>query len=187
MPTQQQPGAQAGQSAPSPALDSWEGLGIPLDYGSRRNLPLQVEATRLITIARNADGMDIQLSPKAALAWLRLKDSAARSGVTLVAISGFRSVERQSEIIRAKLLSGQAIEEILQTVAAPGCSEHHTGRALDIGIPGEEALTEGFADTPAFYWLEVNAGSFGFRLSYPRDNPHGISYEPWHWCFHEKM
>ena len=23
----------------------------------------------------------------------------------------------------------------------------------------------------------------GFVLSYPRDNPHGIVYEPWHWCW----
>jgi LAS superfamily LD-carboxypeptidase LdcB len=20
-------------------------------------------------------------------------------------------------------------------------------------------------------------------MSYPRDNPHGIVYEPWHWCW----
>jgi hypothetical protein len=25
------------------------------------------------------------------------------------------------------------------------------------------------------------AGRHGFRLSYPRDNPHGVIYEPWHW------
>jgi D-alanyl-D-alanine carboxypeptidase len=116
-----------------------------------------------------------------------MRNAANGNGMKLVAISGFRSIDRQSEIIRAKLASGQAIEEILRTVAAPGYSEHHTGRAIDIGIPGEEALTEGFADTPEFRWLDVNAGGFGFKLSYPCGNPHGISYEPWHWCFHAKV
>ena len=32
--------------------------------------------------------------------------------------------------------------------------------------------------------VQFNAGAHGFRLSYPRDNPHGIVYEPWHWCWH---
>jgi zinc D-Ala-D-Ala carboxypeptidase len=172
-------------SAPSPALDSWAGLGIPADYGGRRGLQLQVEATNLVSIGPNPDGRDLQLTPAASAAWRKIKDAASRGGVPLVAISGFRSIERQSEIIRAKLSSGQAIDEILRTVAAPGYSEHHTGRAIDIGALGEEQLTEGFADTPAFRWLEANAGAFGFRLSYPRGNPHGISFEPWHWCHHD--
>ena len=25
-------------------------------------------------------------------------------------------------------------------------------------------------------------GDFGVAMSSPRDNPHGIVYEPWHWC-----
>ena len=25
--------------------------------------------------------------------------------------------------------------------------------------------------------------AYGFVMSYPRDNPHGIVYEPWHWCW----
>ena len=25
------------------------------------------------------------------------------------------------------------------------------------------------------------AGAFGFSMTYPRDNPWGIIYEPWHW------
>ena len=37
--------------------------------------------------------------------------------------------------------------------------------------------------TPAFAWLAANAGAHGFHMSYPRDNPHGIVYEPWHWRF----
>ena len=35
----------------------------------------------------------------------------------------------------------------------------------------------------AVAWLRANADAFGFALSYPRDNPHGLVYEPWHWRF----
>lgn len=166
-----------------PAFALNDTLGIPSDYGKSRNLAPQAEATELVPIGCNPDGRVIQLSPAAAAAWTRMRDDASRAGVALVAISGFRSIERQAEIVRSKLSAGQAIEAILRTVAAPGYSEHHTGRAIDIGFPGQEPLIEEFDETPAFQWLELNAGGYGFVLSYPRGNSHGIAYEPWHWCF----
>ena len=67
--------------------------------------------------------------------------------------------------------------------APPGCSEHHTGRAVDIGTPHCKVLDEEFEQTEAFDWLVRFAGKFGFRLSYPRGNSCGYAYEPWHWCF----
>jgi len=79
------------------------------------------------------------------------------------------------------------VEEILTVNAAPGYSEHHSGYALDIGTPGEPPAEESFESTAAFAWLGEHAGRFGFQLSYPRDNPHGIVYEPWHWCWHDAI
>lgn len=158
-------------------------LGIPADYASRRGLALQAEARELVSIGASPEGKDIRLAPAAAAAWGKMAEAAALAGAALVPISGFRSVERQTEIIRAKLAAGQSIGSILAAVAAPGYSEHHTGRAIDIAAPGEEPLTEAFAATPAHRWLAAHAHEFGFRLSYPRDNPHGIAYEPWHWCY----
>jgi D-alanyl-D-alanine carboxypeptidase len=158
-------------------------LGIPADYGASRGLSLQAEAVLLVAVGKNTEGRDIQLAPPAAAAWARMRDKAASAGITLVAHSGFRSILRQEEIIRAKLGKGQSIESILQVMAAPGYSEHHTGNALDIGVPGAAALTEDFDQTGAFAWLKAHAHSFGFRLSYPSDNPHGIVYEPWHWFY----
>ncbi len=46
------------------------------------------------------------------------------------------------------------------------------------------ALEEEFETTPAYRWLCDNAGRSGFRQSFPRNNIHGIAYEPWHW-YHE--
>jgi D-alanyl-D-alanine carboxypeptidase len=158
-------------------------LSIPPDYGTRRGLKLLIEATELVPIGENPDGQEVRLAPAAAATWAEMKEGAFEVGITLVPISGFRSIERQAEIIRTKLAAGQTIDDILLTVAAPGYSEHHTGRAIDIGAPGEPPLTEGFAETPAFSWLEGHAPDYGFTLSFPRDNPHGIAYEPWHWCY----
>ena len=59
----------------------------------------------------------------------------------------------------------------------------HSGLAIDISAPGEPPAEESFEATDAFAWLQSNAGGHDFVMSYPRDNPHGIVYEPWHWCF----
>ena len=158
-------------------------LGIPSDYAVARGLPARAEATRLVSIGANPGGRDISLEPAAAAAWERMREAAAADGCTLVAISGFRSVERQDEIIRGRLSRGEKIHDILRTMAAPGYSEHHTGRAIDLGAPGEPLLTEGFSLTREYAWLVDHAHAYGFRLSYPRDNVHGIAFEPWHWCF----
>lgn len=159
-------------------------LGIPADYGLRRRLSPQREAARVISVGRAPDdGKPVRLAPRAAAAWKTMRAAADRDGIRLLPLSGFRSVARQARIIRRKLAAGQRIPDILRLVAAPGYSEHHTGRAIDIGAPGETDLEESFARTTAFRWLRKNAAHFGFHLSYPRGNPHGIAYEPWHWCW----
>jgi D-alanyl-D-alanine carboxypeptidase len=165
-------------SAVSPAL------GIPSDYAVKRRLTLQPEATELVSIASGSEGREVRLAPAAAVAWKRMRDAASGEGITLLAISGFRSIERQAEIIQRKLKAGETIDAVLKSVAAPGYSEHHSGCAIDIGVPDEEPLTEGFAMTAGFHWLQGHAGDFGFRLSYPRHNDHGMTFEPWHWRFH---
>ena len=160
-------------------------LGIPATYRAQRRLPWQPEARRLVSIGRAADdGQPVRLAPRAAAAWRRMHAAAARDGVDLLPLSGFRSVARQAGIIREKLAAGQSLAAILRLVAAPGCSEHHTGRAVDVGASAAAELDVTFARTAAFRWLQQHAGRFGFRLSYPRKNVHGIAYEPWHWCWH---
>ncbi|MBI5426360.1 MAG: D-alanyl-D-alanine carboxypeptidase family protein [Opitutae bacterium] len=128
------------------------------------------------------DGKAIRLTPRAAAAWRRMRDAAAADGLTLLPLSGFRSVARQTKIIRGHLAKGRPLADILRYVAAPGCSEHHTGRAIDIGSPDESAHFEATFDrTKEYRWLRRRAAEFGFTLSYPRNNPHHIGYEPWHW------
>ncbi len=158
-------------------------LGIPPDYATARGLALQIEATLLVAAGETSDGRALQLTPETCAAWQQLRAVAAGEGVQLQLLSGFRGVDRQTEIIRRKLSAGRRIDDILRVNAAPGYSEHHTGRAVDVGTPDSPPLEESFAGTAAFRWLETHASRFGFRLSYPRDNAQGIAFEPWHWCW----
>ena len=165
----------------------WSALGIPEAYSIRRSLPLRREARRLNSIGPAADdGMILRMAPRAAHAWKGMCSAAADDSIHLLPLSAFRSVRRQAQIIRAKLADGQKLDDILRLVAAPGCSEHHTGRAIDIGSPETVGLDEAFAQTREYLWLKSHAGAFGFKLSYPRKNLHRIAYEPWHWCWHPK-
>ncbi|MBN8887699.1 MAG: M15 family metallopeptidase [Rudaea sp.] len=161
-------------------------LGVPRDYGRVRGLRRVREPRRLASIGRDTQGREQYLAPHAARAWMRMREAAAQAGVELEIVSAFRGIEYQLGILKRKLDRGQSMQEILRVSAAPGYSEHHTGRALDITTPGYTALEEEFERSPAFAWLRKNAGTYKFSLSYPRGNPHGIAYEPWHWCWHDK-
>ena len=160
-----------------------EQLGAAGDHADRRKLPLFDDATILEVAHVSASGREHLLVPEAAVAWRAVRETAADDDVTLLAISGYRAFDRQVELIQAKLERGELIDDILEVMAPPGCSEHHSGRAVDIGTPGCEPLSEAFERTDAFGWLERHARSFGFWLSYPRGNASGYTYEPWHWCY----
>jgi len=171
---------------PRACIAAAHALGIPRDYGRTRGLRRMREPERLVRVGRDTQGRDQYLAALAARAWARMRVAAAQDGVELEIVSAFRSVEYQLGIIRRKLERGQSIEAILRVSAAPGYSEHHSGRALDLTTPGFAPLEQEFERSAAFAWLRKNAQLYKFTLSYPRDNPHGIAYEPWHWCFHEK-
>ena len=154
-------------------------------YGDRTGLALVPEPEWLALAGHDRYQRPTWLHPAAALGWQHLQAAALREGVVLEAISGSRSHDYQRGIFERKLARGQTVDEILTVNAAPGFSEHHGGRALDIGTPGEPPAEESFESTPAFAWLQGNGAAFGFQLSYPRGNPHGINYEPWHWAHAE--
>ncbi|HEY9728051.1 MAG TPA: D-alanyl-D-alanine carboxypeptidase family protein, partial [Chroococcales cyanobacterium] len=44
-------------------------------------------------------------------------------------------------------------------------------------------LSQTFEQTGAFKWLERNAAVYNFEMSFPKNNPQGVAYEPWHWRF----
>jgi D-alanyl-D-alanine carboxypeptidase len=156
-------------------------LGIGEIHGKRQ--PFH-EATELVSMGRDIYEREQKLAPNAAASWHKMKTAAERDGITLLIVSAFRSVAYQRQIIERKLVAGQKIEQILRVSAAPGYSEHHTGRAIDITTYGCKPLTEEFEQTLAFTWLVRCAKDFDFTMTYPRNNKFGVIYEPWHWTFH---
>lgn len=168
------------------ALQAAHALGVPRDYGRTRALRLQREPRALASIGTDIHGRMQWLEPRAARAFLRMRARALEDGVVLEVVSAFRSADYQLGILRRKRERGESIAQILAVSAAPGYSEHHSGRALDLTTPGYAALEQEFEDSPAFAWLMRDAARFRFHLSYPRDNRHRIAYEPWHWCWRSR-
>ena len=158
-------------------------LGIPESYAAVHKLQPYMECTDLVSIGSDIFDRNQRMTPAAAQAWLLMQSAAANDGVELQVVSAYRSIEYQAGIIRKKLFAGQEIQTILEVSAAPGYSEHHSGRALDISTPGYKPLEEEFENSNAFRWLQSSAARFGFKMSFARNNPHQLAYEPWHWCW----
>lgn len=135
--------------------------------------------------AVTSDGR-IRLRSAAAAKFKEMQKVAQAQGIILVPLSGFRTVSQQESLFFDIAEQRQQLPTTRAEVSAPpGYSEHHTGYTIDIGdgkVPAVN-LSPRFDQTAAFKWLEKNAVRYGFELSFPKDNPQGINYEPWHWRF----
>lgn len=119
--------------------------------------------------------------------------AAADDGISLIPVSGYRSLQRQRNNFERKInyYAGQGYSKAEATrlaskiVLMPGTSEHNAGLAMDFGTNGNYTLDENFAKTQAFKWLSENAADYGFILRYESDTTHitKITYEPWHWRY----
>lgn len=159
------------------------GLGIPPDYAARHHLLPQPEARHLVQVPRDVYGRKVEMVAPAAAALKKMFTAAARDGIKLETVSGFRSMAYQTGLIRRKLGRGMTIRQALAINAVPGYSEHQTGCAIDLTTPGVPAADGSFQKSKAFAWLQRNAARFGFHLSFPRGNQYGYEYEPWHWRY----
>ena len=120
------------------------------------------------------------------LTFIEMKRQAALEGISLILLSGYRSIALQKEIFyENKSLRNQTALERARVSAPPGYSEHSTGYAIDVG-DGRRPETHfevEFEETSAFKWMKRNAAKFHFILSFPKGNNQGVSYEPWHWRY----
>jgi D-alanyl-D-alanine carboxypeptidase len=143
------------------------------------------EAKERDLVPITSDG-SIRLQATAAEKFRQMEADARAQGVILAVISGFRSTDTQDSLFfDVKEQRVQDAAKRAEVSAPPGYSEHHTGYAIDLGdanVPATHLSTE-FENTAAFKWLEQNAAKYSFELSFPPNNPQGISYEPWHWRF----
>ena len=165
------------------AIEFLEKLGVDTDFISERGLPSFVDATNLVVADVSQSGREHELVLDAANAWQKMKSAAYSQDINLIIISAYRSFARQCEIVQHSIDHAEDIASLFKTSAPPGYSEHHSGKAIDIGTMGCKPLSQEFGETAAFNWLVDNAKDFGFRLSYPENNKYGFKFEPWHWFY----
>ena len=140
-----------------------------------------------VTYAKLVDiGPGLQVHEDVAASLKAMSLAAASDGIDLTVLSGYRSHALQKRIFfDVKSERNQTAEERAKVSAPPGYSEHSTGYAIDFGDGKEPTanLSSTFESTQAFQWLQDHAASYHFVLSFPSNNPQGVSYEPWHWRF----
>ena len=108
--------------------------------------------------------------------FMELKTAAAKEGIEINFMSGFRSYSEQVRVYKGWV--EKYGEEADRVSARPGHSEHQLGLAIDVN-----ETTFDFADTPEGMWLRENCYKYGFILRYPSFEAEAITgymYEPWH-------
>jgi hypothetical protein len=92
-----------------------------------------------------------------AAAFVRMRAAAARSGIHIRVVSGFRTMAEQRALYRAyKNGTGNL-------AAPPGYSNHQSGHALDLNT----------SSAGVYSWLAHHGAAYGFKRTVPS--------EAWHW------
>ena len=109
-------------------------------------------------------------------------DDARSEGYYFYISTAYRSYDFQKALYDSYLLKDTM--EVVDTYSSrPGFSDHQTGLACDIGMPGYKF--EMFTDTDECRWLHGNAYKYGFILRYPegKENITKYKYESWHFRY----
>jgi D-alanyl-D-alanine carboxypeptidase len=114
-------------------------------------------------------------TPETVRAFNCMQTGALAEGFNLYVQSAYRTVEYQRELYNQAGGDG--------AVARPGFSEHHTGRALDLG--GPDGLLDSRGPTDTGRWVAAHAHEYGFIVRYAANNTDitGYMHEPWHITF----
>lgn len=160
-----------------------EASPIPDDFAPRNLVRMREYCDSSVVTIK---GSEIEGEKEAVDALMAMLRAAIDGGVKNWQISaGYRSVSYQKTLwdnkvyeYRQQGLSGaDAQKATAKYVAVPGASEHHTGLAFDITVPGQS-----FPLTEQSKWLATNCWEFGFILRYTEEKQGitGINAEPWH-------
>lgn len=140
-----------------PELDSTSIEQGLVTCGTRQDTGYRSGAAFTITVV-TADGKPAELAT--ANAYSVMQAEAARAGVTLTVVSGFRTMAEQQYLYACYVNCNC---NSCNLAARPGYSNHQSGHALDLNT-----------SAPGVYnWLAANAARFGFSRTVPS--------EPWHW------
>ncbi len=130
-------------------------------------------------------GTEILLERRAAQALDRLM-SAIGGWEKIVPVSGWRSQAEQQTIWEDSLRENGL--DFTQTyVARPGCSEHQTGLAIDLGLQSShiDFIRPAFPYQGICQTFRQAMAKYGWIQRYPEGKEHitGIGHEPWHFRY----
>jgi len=137
--------------------------------------PLTYSPSDLVEVGNNQ-----QMRTEAATALTTLIAGAKAEGLTIQALSGYRSYSKQVTVYNNEVSKyGQAVAD--SESAKPGYSEHQTGLAVDVG-GGGCGIEDCFGETAEGKWLALNAYRYGFIVRYTAEKQSITGYraEPWH-------
>lgn len=105
----------------------------------------------------------------------------------IAAVSGWRPYQEQVNLWNESV-DGNGLDFTRSYVAQPGCSEHHTGLAIDLGLLNGEPLDyirPNFPYEGICQQFRELAPAFGFVERYPagKEAVTGVAHEPWHFRY----
>ncbi len=132
-----------------------------------------------VKIKKNAEA-DLTLPAAAALE--KLFEDAKAEGLSLIAVSGYRSWQSQKYIYaRSVERNGEAYASTMSAQA--GASEHQLGLAADLSCASLEGeLSSAFAKKKEGRWVAAHCAEYGFIIRYKQEweDVTGYQGEPWH-------
>lgn len=173
------------------AQESTAGIDYLVLVNKLHPLPDGWEDALVTETTVNSVGDDVEVEAKAYEQYLKLKDDLEKNnGIYTELDSARRTIAAQQKIMDDFTEKyGEAYAA--KTVAKPGCSEHHTGLALDLyfKIKGDDGQfkdiyeNEDMVQYPEI-WEQIHEklADYGFILRYLDGKEHitGYGYEPWH-------
>lgn len=149
----------------------------------------QVPMVEGILIANKGNKLPADFSPgvnpEASAAVTRMRNDAAKEGITLNPFSTYRSYAYQSDLYQEYVARNGATSADTYS-AKPGFSEHQTGLAFDIGVANSASyMDQAMGEMKEGVWMARNASKYGMVLRYPdgKQAVTGYIYEPWHFRY----
>ena len=137
----------------------------------------------------NPEGSRFFVEKKTYAAFLALQaDIRENDGLEIALLNSYRNLEMQQKAFDNYFYKfGLAYAE--KYAARPGCSEHHTGFAIDVSFLQDGKLTHSAQELlkldDLFRVVHKKLAKYGFLLRYPRGKEEitRVNYEPWHYRY----
>ena len=147
-----------------------------------------IDTVELVEV-ENPEGDRFFVEKKTYEAFLKSQaDIRENHGLEIALLNSYRTLEKQQAAFDHYLHKfGLAYAE--KYAARPGCSEHHTGFALDVGFALNGKASHKNADLfsyeDMYRVVHKKMPQYGFILRYPADKVSitKINYEPWHFRY----